>query len=103
MLEKTDLNNNNSPEQDPYENLRQLLNTHEAFPGLYNFKFIIKNEEALMQQLKDIFKNESPNFSYKHSSNGNYVTLNVQIFVHDAEMVISYYKIVGQIKGVMMM
>lgn len=103
MVDKSNLTDSNMPEQDPYENFRNLLTAHEAFPGPYTFKFIIKNDEALMAQIKEVFKHESPNFGTKQSSNGNYLTLSVQIFVHDAEMVISYYRVVGQIKGVMMM
>ena len=103
MDKHTENPQSNEAPQDPYESLRHLLLTHETLPGNYNFKFIVKNEEELVHQIKEVFKNAQPSFAYKHSSNGKYVTVNVQIFVQEVEVIINYYKIVGQIKGVMMM
>ena len=88
---------------DVYENFRQKLMDVETFPSLYTFKFIVKNEDSKIQEVKAIFTHGSTKFSDKDSSGGKYKSITVETFVNTADEVIAYYKSVAQVESVMML
>lgn len=84
-----------------YISLKEKLTTNHNFPEDYLFKFIITNEEKKITEIYRVFDEMKFTLSTKESKNAKYVSLSISAFVLDAEQVISIYKKVGEIEGVM--
>ena len=84
-----------------YSSLKEKLETNHNFPEDYLFKFIILNEEKKITEIYRAFDDMKFTLSSKESKNAKYVSLSISAFVLDAEHVISIYKKVGEIEGVM--
>lgn len=89
-----------SPE-DFYTSLKEKLHDNHNFPEDYNFKFIIINDDKKITEIYRVFDELKYTLSTKESKNAKYVSLTINAFVLDAEQVISIYKKVGEIEGVM--
>ncbi|KEY19345.1 DUF493 family protein [Kaistella antarctica] len=89
-----------SPE-DFYVSLQEKLTVNHNFPEDYLFKFIITNEEKKITEIYRVFDDMKFTLSTKESKNAKYVSLSISAFVLDAQQVISIYKKVGEIEGVM--
>ncbi|RRN77534.1 DUF493 domain-containing protein [Pseudoxanthomonas sp. SGD-10] len=87
--------------QDFYTNFKERLEQVEKFPAEYNFKFIVANQPAKIEELKEIFTNLPVRLSA--SKNGKYVSLTISKYVQNADEVITYYKKAAQVEGVMML
>lgn len=88
---------------DFYDNFREKLNSVEKFPLMYTFKFIVKADTNVQEEVKELFTHGSTKFSDKTSSGGKYTSITVETFVNNAEEVIDYYKKVSKIKSVIML
>ena len=86
-----------------YASLKEKLEATHDFPQDYLFKFIITNEESKQTEIYRVFDNVKYTLSTKDSKNGKYTSLTMNAFVLDADQVISIYKEVGKISGVMML
>ena len=102
MINIVDNQENLSPE-DFYASLKEKLEATHDFPQDYLFKFIITNEESKQTEIYRVFDNVKYTLSTKDSKNGKYTSLTMNAFVLDADQVISIYKEVGKISGVMML
>ena len=102
MINIVDNQENVNPE-DFYASLKEKLEATHDFPQDYLFKFIITNEESKQTEIYRVFDNVKYTLSTKDSKNGKYTSLTMNAFVLDAEQVISIYKEVGKISGVMML
>lgn len=102
MINIVDNQENVNPE-DFYASLKEKLEATHDFPQDYLFKFIITNEESKQTEIYRIFDNVKYTLSTKDSKNGKYTSLTMNAFVLDADQVISIYKEVGKISGVMML
>lgn len=89
-----------SPE-DFYVSLKKKLEVNHNFPEDYLFKFIILNEEKKITEIYRVFDDIKFTLSTKESKNSKYVSISLNAFVLDAAQVISIYKKVGEIEGVM--
>ena len=76
----------------------QLLNSQE-WPGVYLFKFILREEEVKEDLLKEMFPQKSAVFSRKVSSKKTFTSLSVKVKMEDPDAVISVYKQAQKIKG----
>ena len=76
----------------------QLLNSQE-WPGVYLFKFILREGEVKEDALKEIFPQKSAAFSRKVSSKKTFTSLSVKVKMEDPDAVISVYKQAQKIKG----
>ena len=77
------------------QSFRDKLDQHYAWPSLYVFKFIVPagQEDAV----KKLFPNHLP--SEKHSKNGNYTSITVQMMMPSSEAVVSVYEKASVIEG----
>lgn len=80
-----------------YDAFREKLDQHYAWPALYTFKFIVpaSRKEAL-RQLFPLHVTSTE----KQSEKGNYVSLTYQMMMPSSEAVISVYKKVAVIEGI---
>ncbi len=81
---------------DDEKRLIALLNDQHRWPGTYQFKFIVKSEDA--DQLRDFFSQDE--FLEKKSSAGNYLSITVIKYFQQAEEVMQVYQEVRKMKGV---
>lgn len=82
--------------EDRYEKLRTALAENHSFPHIYTFKFVvplIKKDELL--ELIPIGE-----LTEKESSGGKYVSLTIKSKMSSPDHIISSYKKVAQLKGV---
>ncbi|MDP7319825.1 MAG: DUF493 family protein [Bacteriovoracaceae bacterium] len=75
---------------------KALLDEQMSWPDYYNFKFITKTEKKhlLLEELSDHSIDE------KQSRNGKYTSITSRKILYSSEEVITVYKRVGQIEGV---
>ena len=102
MINIVDNPENVNPE-DFYASLKEKLEATHDFPQDYLFKFIITNEESKQTEIYRVFDNVKYTHSTKDSKIGKYTSLTMNAFFLDADHVISIYKEVGKISGVMML
>ncbi len=77
------------------ESLREKLDQHYIWPSLYTFKFIVPKEKA--EELKKLFpKHESKE---KHSKNGNYISVTLQMMMPGSHEVIEVYHLASGVEG----
>lgn len=77
------------------DNFRVKLEEHYSWPSLYMFKFIVpKGKEA---DLKNLFPNHT--FIEKNSTQGNYVSLTMQIMASSSDSVIEIYQKAASVEG----
>lgn len=76
----------------------QLLNSQD-WPGVYLFKFILREGEVKEQVLKDMFTQKEAVFSKKASSKRTFTSLSVKVTMEDPDAVIAIYKEAQNIKG----
>ena len=76
----------------------QLLNSQE-WPGVYLFKFILREGEVKEDAIKELFPHKSAVFSRKVSSKKTFTSLSVKVNMEDPDAVIAIYKQAQKIKG----
>lgn len=86
-------------QEDKWSKLEGLLNERQEWPTVYLFKFIVKNHEAKVEEVKSHF--DEGEITLNYSKNGNYVSVSVKEMMIDPEAVIRRYKKVGSIEGVL--
>ena len=84
-----------------YASLKEKLEATHNFPEDYQFKFIVLNEEKKITEIYRVFDDMQFTLKTRDSKNAKYTSLSITAFVLDAEQVISVYKKVGEIEGVM--
>lgn len=98
------LENNAAQNHDEfYASLKEKLEATHDFPEDYLFKFIITNNEAKLTEIYRVFDHIKFTLTTNESKNGKYTAISINAFVLDAEQVISIYKQVGKIEGVIML
>ena len=102
MINIVDQEQNVNPD-DFYASLKEKLEATHDFPQDYLFKFIITNEESKHIEIFRVFDNIKFTHTTRDSKNAKYTSINMNAFVMDADQVISIYKEVGKIEGVMML
>jgi len=98
-IEFTDIPEGGS--SDIYANLKEKLETVEKFPGIYNFKFIITGGIDKIEELRAVLPDDK--FIEQPSKTGKYVSITVKKQMQNADEVITVYKKVAAIKGIMML
>ena len=76
----------------------QLFNSQE-WPGVYLFKFILREAKVKEDALKEMFPQKSAVFSRKVSSKKTFTSLSVKVKMEDPDAVIAIYKQAQKIKG----
>tara|TARA_Y100000991_G_scaffold205515_1_gene181872 strand:- start:539 stop:817 length:279 start_codon:yes stop_codon:yes gene_type:complete len=87
-------------EKNFYSRFLDNLKNSQKWPGPYMFKFIVKEKETNIDEIKKIFIGMKVKFSVKKSSKNNYTSLSVSLILKSPESVISIYKDISKFKGV---
>lgn len=83
-----------------YTKLKGSLEETTTFPGPYLYKFIVPASGGQLDLIKAIFKDTKADINTKASRTGKYDSISISLTVKDADQVISFYKEVDQIEGV---
>lgn len=86
-----------------YASLKEKLDNTHNFPEEYLFKFILTTEESKLTEIYRVFDDIKFTLTTRDSKKGKYTALSINAFVLDADQVVSIYKKVGAIEGVMML
>lgn len=86
-------------EKDLFEGLRKQLEALE-WPSLYFFKFICPSDDETIAKIVGMFDAGS-DINFQPSKTGKYTSVSIKEVMIDAESIITIYKAVGEIKGVM--
>jgi putative lipoic acid-binding regulatory protein len=81
-----------------YDKLRALL-AEQKFPLLYPFKFIFKQDEAKLIQIKRIF-DETAEYQIRKSKNGKYSSITIKQMMLSSDDIITKYQDMGSIEGI---
>jgi hypothetical protein len=84
---------------DRFIKLREALLKEKKWPMEYLFKFIVPNEQVLIDDVKEVFTNPD-NIKYKVSQNIKYVGITCKELMPDVDSIISIYEKAAKIKGV---
>ena len=93
---------NTNPEEF-YASLKEKLENYYDFPDDYLFKFIIPTDQSKLTEIYQVFDGIKFTLSNRESKNGNYTASTINAFVLDADQVITIYKAVGKIEGVVLL
>lgn len=83
-----------------YAKLKDQLEDTTNFPAEYMYKFIVPTDENQLEEVQAIFDNKGAVIKTKKSKTGKYISLTIILKLKSAEQVISYYKKVEKIKGI---
>ena len=89
-----------SKESDFYDKLKISLNETTTFPTKYMYKFIIPSGDEKFRQIEDVFNNMGAVINSKPSKTGKYTSLTILVKMKSADDVISKYKEVSKVDGV---
>lgn len=85
-------------EKDPYENLRLELSKTKEWPLVYMFKFIIPSDPGKIGIIQSKFA-EGSVITKRESANGKYTSITITEAMMGAEEIISKYKEMEGIEG----
>ncbi len=83
-----------------FNKLRELLNKENNWPSVYMFKFIIPADNQKIALVESKFSDEAI-ILHKESANGKYFSITIKEVMFDAESIISKYKEMDGIEGLM--
>ena len=83
-----------------YVKLKSQLEDTTKFPTDYMYKFIVPTDENQLQEVQDLFNNKGAVIKTKKSKTGKYISITIVLKLKKAEEVITYYKKVEKIKGI---
>ena len=89
-----------SKQEDFYTKLRASLKETTTFPSEYLYKFIIPTEKEKQIQLENMFNFVGAVIKSKKSKNGKYTSISIRFVAKSADEIISKYKEVSAIEGV---
>lgn len=89
--------------QDPeefYKKLKKQLSDTSIWPAPYLFKFIVPTSEAKIKQISSFFDHEGAVIKTKESRNGKYTSVSINVRMKNPDAVITKYKEVSVVEGV---
>jgi len=89
-----------SKESDFYKKLKTSLEETTAFPTDYMFKFIVPADGDGFQKIESIFDNLGAVIKSKPSKTGKYSSLTIRLKMKTANSIITKYKEVSFIEGI---
>lgn len=87
-------------EKEFFERLREELANTSLWPSEYLYKFIVPTDADKIESIETIFDNTGAVITTKQSSKGKYSSISINVRLQNPDEVISYYKKVGKIDGV---
>ena len=83
-----------------YSKLAVQLEDTTKFPADYMYKFIVPTDANQVHEVEALFNNTGAIITTKKSTKGTYCSLSIVVKLKNAAEVISYYKKVENIKGI---
>ena len=83
-----------------YNRLREQLAESTDWPSNYMFKFILPADDEKKLTLQNIFKNHPVKIKERNSSKNTYVSISIEGVFDSPDEIISKYKEVSQIEGI---
>ncbi len=85
----------NNPEEF-YAKLKSQLQNTSLWPAEYLYKFIVPTNKEKVDTIEKIFDNMGAVITTKHSKNGKYTSVSINVKMKDPEAVIDKYQEVGE-------
>ena len=89
-----------SKQSEFYAKLKESLDNSSTYPSEYLFKFIVPTSKNQLQEVKDIFNIAGAVINTKKSKTNKYVSISITIMVNNSDEVISKYKAVSGVEGI---
>ena len=86
------MTNKSTKSEDFYKRFENQLKESQSWPGLYLFKFILKNEAGEFETLKSILKSNKGSLSLKSSKNNKFISVTFEYHALSPSDVIRIYK-----------
>ncbi len=83
-----------------YTKLKGQLEDTTDFPADYMYKFIVPTDGNQLAEIESLFDNKGAVITTKNSKTGKYVSVTIVLKLNSADEIISYYKKVEKIKGI---
>lgn len=83
-----------------YDKLKVQLEDTTSFPSDYMYKFIVPSSGNQLQEVQEKFDNVGAVITTKKSKTGKYSSVSIVLKISSADEVISYYKKVEKIEGI---
>lgn len=87
-------------QNEQFEKLREQLNKEKEWPIIYMFKFIIPADNRKIALVESKFSEEAV-ITQKESSTGKYISITIKEVMLNADSIISKYKEMEGIEGLM--
>jgi hypothetical protein len=87
-------------EEDFYNKLKLTLDETTTFPSEYMFKFIIPSSKEKFSQIENIFNYRGAVINSKYSKTGKYNSITVMVVMKNSDDIITKYKEVSVVEGV---
>lgn len=83
-----------------YTKLKGQLEDTTQFPADYMYKFIVPSDGSQQEEIQNLFDNKGAVIKTKKSKTGKYISLSIVLQLDSADEVISYYKKVEKVEGI---
>jgi uncharacterized protein len=83
-----------------YIKLKGQLEDTTQFPADYMYKFIVPADGNQQQEVQEVFDNKGAVIKTKKSKTGKYISISIVLKLSSADEVISYYKKVEEVEGI---
>lgn len=89
-----------SKQSDFYAKLKESLDTSSTYPSEYLFKFIVPTTKNQLNEVKEVFNISGAVINTKSSKTNKYVSVSVKMIVKSSDEIISKYKAVSSVEGI---
>jgi putative lipoic acid-binding regulatory protein len=89
-----------SDKDDFYSKLQIQLDDTTDFPVDYLYKFIVPASNNQVAEVESIFNNTGAVINTKNSKTGKYVSVSIILKLNSSDEIITYYRKVEKIKGI---
>ena len=83
-----------------YSKLKIQLDDTTDFPADYLYKFIVPASNNQVAEVESIFNNTGAVINTKNSKTGKYVSVSIILKLNSSDEIITYYRKVEKIKGI---
>lgn len=89
-----------SKQSEFYDKLKESLDTSSTYPSEYLFKFIVPTTKNQLNEVKAVFDVSGVVINTKSSKTNKYVSISVRMMVKSSDEIISKYKAVSGVEGI---
>ena len=89
-----------SDKDDFYSKLKIQLDDTTDFPADYLYKFIVPASDNQVAEVESVFNNTGAVINTKNSKTGKYVSVSIILKLNSSDEIITYYRKVEKIKGI---